>query len=68
MSKVIGVRFNRSGKVHYFDPGDLQVTTSDLVVVTTEYGTETAQVVIAPHQVAYSELNEPLKIVLRKLP
>ena len=66
MSKVIGVRLTRSGRVYYFDPGELDVTTSELVVVEGELGIETAEVVIASDQVVYSELREPLKPVLRK--
>lgn len=66
MSKVVGVRFQRSDRVHYFDPGDLDVSLRDGVVVETDQGMETGWVVIEPSQVVYSEVQGPLKSVLRK--
>ena len=67
MPRVIGVRFERSGKVFYFDPGDLEVGLMDQVVVETDGpGPETATVAIAPEQMVYIEVKGPLKPVLRK--
>ena len=66
MSRVIGVRLQQAGRVHYFDPGDLDVSLLDRVVVETEQGLETAWVVIEPGQVVYSEVLGPFKSVLRK--
>jgi cell fate regulator YaaT (PSP1 superfamily) len=66
MPRVIGVRFERSGKVFYFDPGDLEVGLMDRVVVETDDGPETATVAIAPEQMVYIEVKGPLKPVLRK--
>ena len=66
MPRVIGVRFERSGKVFYFDPGDLELGLMDRVVVETDSGPETATVAIAPEQMVYIEVKGPLKPVLRK--
>ena len=66
MSKVIGVRFQQAGRVHYLDPGALEVGLLDRVVVETDQGLETAWVVIEPDQVVYSEVQGPFKSVLRK--
>jgi len=66
MSKLIGVRFRQTGRVHYFDPGELDVSLFDRVVVETERGLETAWVVIEPDQVVYSEVQGPFKSVWRK--
>ena len=66
MANVIGVRFQRAGKVSFYDPGDLEVRLLDNIVVETENGLELAWVVISPDQVVYSEVKEPLKPVLRK--
>ena len=66
MAKVIGVRFQRAGKVSFYDPGDLEVRLLDNIVVETENGLELAWVVISPDQVVYSEVKEPLNPVLRK--
>lgn len=65
MSSVIGIRFQRAGRVEYFDPGDVEANVSDYVVVETEKGLETAMVVIAPDQVVYSEVKEPLRPIVR---
>lgn len=66
MSKLIGVRFQQADKVRYLDPGDLDVSLYDRVVVETDRGLETAMVVIDPDQVVYSEVQGPFKSVLRK--
>ena len=66
MSKLIGVRFQRADKVHYFALEDLDVSLYDRVVVETDRGLETAMVVIDPDQVVYSEVQGPFKSVLRK--
>ena len=63
---IVGVRFRRAGEVFYFDPGELDLDVEDGVIVETEKGLELAWVVIAPKQVIYSELEGPLKPVIRK--
>ena len=35
MTKVIGVRFRRAGKIYYFSPGKLKIDTGDHVIVET---------------------------------
>ena len=62
-----GVRFGRSGPVHYFDPGEFELSVGDRVLVETEDGQKEAGVVIAPHQVLYSDLRGPLDPILRRL-
>ena len=49
------------------DAGDHDVALRDRVEVETERGVETAQVVIGPEQVVYSEARGPFGSVLRKL-
>ena len=58
MQKVIGVRFKKAGKIHYFNPGQFEITRGDTVIVETQRGTEFAQVVLSPHEIA----NDKLKI------
>lgn len=62
---VIGVRFKEAGKVYYFDPGELQITAADHVIVETSRGIEYGDVVIAPKEVDDSEIIPPLKKVIR---
>jgi cell fate regulator YaaT (PSP1 superfamily) len=66
MANIVGVRFKRAGRVYYFDPADIVLEVNDYVVVKTSRGLEMGRVVIAPEQVMESELEEPLKPVIRK--
>jgi cell fate regulator YaaT (PSP1 superfamily) len=66
MANIVGVRFKRAGRVYYFDPADIELEVNDYVVVKTSRGLEMGRVVIAPEQVMESELEEPLKPVIRK--
>jgi len=66
MAEVVGVRFKQAGKIYYFDPGDLNLEVNDYVVVETARGLELGHVVIAPGQVVDSEIENPLKPVVRK--
>lgn len=63
---VVGIRFQRAGKVYYFDPAGIDLEVNNHVVVEAEHGFKIGRVVIAPKQVISSELTEPLKPVLRK--
>ncbi len=65
MPTIVGIRFRRAGKVYYFDPAGHDLQVNDWVVVDTARGLEVGQVVIAPRQVVESELEGPLKPVLR---
>jgi cell fate regulator YaaT (PSP1 superfamily) len=63
--EVVGIRFQRAGRVYYFAPAGLDPKVSDHIVAETERGLKIGRVVIAPKQVMASQLNEPLKPVLR---
>lgn len=62
---VIGIRFKEAGKIYYFDPGDLPITTKDHVIVETARGVEYGDVVVGIKQVDDSEVVPPLKKVIR---
>lgn len=66
MAEIVGVRFKRAGKVYYFAPAGIGLEVNDQVVVETTRGQEMGQVAIAPKQVLASEIQEPLKPVVRK--
>ncbi len=66
MPQVIGVRFKRGGRVYYFDPVALGLKPDDWVIVETSRGQELGEVVIKPEEMPASELEEPLKKVVRK--
>lgn len=66
MSDIVGVRFKKASKIYYFDPAGLNLEINDYVVVETIRGLELGQVVIAPRQVLASNVQQPLKPVVRK--
>jgi len=63
---VVGLRFERADRVHFFDPGDLELEPGDRVVAETEAGPREGVVVIAPDQVLYSDVRGPLRPILSK--
>ena len=67
-TNVVGVRFMPLEPVRFVAPGDDDVGPGDRVVVESEGGPREAVVVIAPFQVLYSDLREPLAgAVVRRL-
>ena len=66
MADIVGVRFRRAGKIYYFDPAGIDLEVNDYAVVKTSRGLELGRVVISPKQVLASEVNKPLKRVVRK--
>ncbi|MFG6120992.1 MULTISPECIES: PSP1 domain-containing protein [Thalassobacillus] len=65
MIEVIGVRFKQAGKIYYFDPRNIQMSTDDYVIVETVRGIEFGKVVIANRQVDEEDIVLPLKKVIR---
>ena len=65
MPTVVGVRLRFASRVLWFDPNDTAPVEGDHVIVTTERGQEYGEVVAAPHEVEESELQAPLKPVVR---
>jgi len=65
MVKVIGVKFRNSGRVYYFDPGDLDIQAGQGVVVETARGVEYADVTMGVTEVEEDKVVSPLKPVQR---
>ncbi|MZP29259.1 hypothetical protein GTO91_06005 [Heliobacterium undosum] len=65
MVKIVGVRIKKTGKVYYFDPGDLNLPLQEKVIVETARGIEFGEIVISPREVPEESLVNPLKRVLR---
>lgn len=65
MTTVIGVRFRTAGKVYYFDPGDLEYTQGQHVIVETARGIEYGNVITPNKAVAKETVVQPLKKVIR---
>ena len=51
MVKVIGVKFKNSGRVYYFDPGDLDIQAGRGVVVVPPRGVQYADVTMGVTEV-----------------
>lgn len=65
MIKVVGIRFQRAGKIYYFDPLDYDLETAMHVIVETARGIEMGTVLIPPKEVDDDEVVQPLKPVIR---
>jgi len=65
MTKIIGVRFRRAGKVYYFDPAGLDIKAGEHVIVETARGVEYGKVIIGTKEVTDEEIIQPLKPVIR---
>ena len=66
MVTIVGVRFKKAGKIYYFSPGFVTLTTGDGVIVETSRGLEFGEVVIGPRKVSKDGVVQPLKEVTRK--
>lgn len=65
MVKIVGVKFDKGGKVYYFSPGDIEIEKNGGVIVETTRGVEFGTVVLDPREVEESEIKAPLKEVKR---
>ena len=65
MKNIVGVRFKKPGKIYFFDPGDLEITNRDFVIVETSQGEEYGEVAIANRLIPDEKVVAPLKKVIR---
>lgn len=65
MTKVVGVRFKKAGKIYYFSPDNIDIKLEDFVIVETARGIEFGEVVIGPKKISEEEIVAPLKNVIR---
>ncbi len=66
MVKIVGVKFNHSCKIYYFDPQGENYVEGEGVIVDTARGTEYGVVAVAPKCVEESEIVSPLKPITRR--
>ena len=66
MVKIVGVKFNHSCKIYYFDPGSEEYKECEGVIVETARGTEYGTVAISNKGVEESEIVSPLKPISRR--
>ena len=67
MTKIVGVRFRRAGKIYYFAPGkqEKEMEVGTHVIVETARGVEYGTVLVAPREVNEESITQPLKPVIR---
>ena len=65
MIKVVGIRFQRAGKIYYFDPLDYDLETAMHVIVETARGVEYGTVIGGIREVPDDKVIQPLKAVIR---
>ena len=65
MKNIVGVRFRKPGKIYFFNPGKLQISNKDFVIVETSQGEEYGEVAIANRAMPDEKITAPLKKVIR---
>ena len=65
MATVIAVRFQKAGKLYYFDPAGIWANPGDRVIVETVRGIELGEVITSAREVPDEAIVAPLKNVLR---
>ena len=65
MINVAGVRFKNTGKVYYFDPGELDIKQGEGVIVETARGMEYGTVTMEVTEIKDEDVTKPLKKIIR---
>ena len=65
MTTVVGIRFQKAGKIYYFDPCGFDLETGMHAIVETARGVEMGTVLIPPKEVEDEKVIQPLKPVIR---
>ena len=66
MREIVGVRFERAGRVYYFDAAGLEIQVNDYVVAEGDGEERIGRVVISPRQLIIDQLGSPVLSILRK--
>jgi cell fate regulator YaaT (PSP1 superfamily) len=65
MTEVVGIRFERAGKIYYFEPGELQVSYGDRVVVESSRGLDFGTVTTPVQDIEPDKIPQPLRPIIR---
>ena len=65
MGKLIGVQFQKNGKLYYFDADGFEVKPGDYVIVDTVRGNDLGEVVLGPRESDEDAWKNPLKKTIR---
>ena len=65
MAKVIGIQFQKNGKLYYFDANGFVPKTGDYVIVDTARGNDLGEVTMGPREIDEESWRGPLKKTVR---
>ena len=65
MGKLIGVQFQKNGKLYYFDANGFEVKPGDYVIVDTARGHDLGEVTMGPREIDEETWRSPLKKTIR---
>ena len=65
MKNIVGVKFKKTGKVYFFDPGKLHMRVGEHVIADTAMGEDYGEIVIANRKMADEKITSPLKRIIR---
>ena len=65
MGKIIGVQFQKNGKLYYFDANGFEVKPGDYVIVDTARGHDLGEVAMGPRDIDEETWKNPLKKTIR---
>ena len=65
MGKIIGVQFQKNGKMYYFDLNGFEVKSGDYVIVDTVRGPDLGEVIMSGREIDEEESRFPLKKMIR---
>ena len=66
MQSVVGIKFNPSGKIYFFNPNGVDLKVGDNCIVDCKIGLSYGAVAVENTQLEEGELSEPLRDVVRK--
>ena len=65
MVTVVGVQFQRNGKIYQYEIGNLEVKQNDYVIADTSHGIDLGQIVVGGREMNEGELSGPQKKIIR---
>ena len=65
MAKVIGIQFQKNGKLYYFDANGFEPKTGDYVIVDTARGNDLGEVTMGAREIDEETWRGPLKKTMR---
>ena len=65
MDKIIGVQFQKNGKIYYFDSNGFTVKPGDYVIVDTARGLDLGEIAFGPRDISEDTWKNPLKKMIR---